>query len=159
MQGDRPRRSASRGLARALLNTSRGVFSTLYRKSPPTPPKLLLRIVATAGASALLGVAACSDSTSGFHGVGVVDATPPPDSGDDSTVGVGVVGSVAYLPDAGHDTGLPCGTGVCGVVAMPHDAGEAGTDSGLPCGIGFCGTVVMPHDAGEAGHPEGGSDQ
>ena len=37
----------------------------LYRKVPPSPPRLLLRIVATAGTSALLGAAACSSTSSG----------------------------------------------------------------------------------------------
>jgi hypothetical protein len=119
----------------------------LYRKSSPKPPTLLLRIVATAGASALLGVSACSDV------MGVV-----PDAG-------GVV------PDAGEaGNPSPCGGGPCGSVVMPPDGGEAGVvgggivvspDAGAdaqgPCGGHVCGVLVMPPDAGDDGTAPSGS--
>jgi hypothetical protein len=149
----------------------------LYRKSSPNPPRLLLRIVATAGASALLGATACGSTVgtvpdaaadSGNDAQGPCDGGPcivsmgvmpvPPDAGEAGTVGGGVVVS----PDSGGDARGPCNGGPCGVVVMPHDAGEAGTvgggivvspDSGSdaqgPCNGGPCGVVI---------HPEGGVD-
>jgi hypothetical protein len=114
----------------------------LYRKSSPNPPRFLLRIVATAGASALLSVAACGGDTGGSTG------NPNPDA----------------------ETTGPCGAGPCGVVPLPTgDSGWVGggslpapTDAGPeartgPCGGGPCGVVVMPHDAGEASIVGGGT--
>jgi hypothetical protein len=91
----------------------------LYRKAPPIPPRLLLRIVATAGAGALLGMAACSSSSS--NGVG---PSPPTDAADETELDASriVTGLVANPPDAT----LPCGGGPCGSVALPPDGGDAG---------------------------------
>jgi hypothetical protein len=91
----------------------------LYRKAPPTPPRLLLRIVATAGAGALLGMAACASSSSN----GVVPS-PPSDAADEAELDATpiVTGLVANPPDAT----LPCGGGPCGSVAFPADGGDAG---------------------------------
>ncbi len=88
----------------------------LYRKASPTPPRLLLRIVATAGAGALLGMAACSSSSS--NGVG---PSPPTDAADEAEFDASS-GSVTNPPDAT----LPCGGGPCGSVALPPDGGDAG---------------------------------
>ena len=91
----------------------------LYRKAPPTPPRLLLRIVATAGAGALLGMTACSSSSS--NGVG---PSPPTDAADEAEFDASpiVTGLVANPPDAT----LACGGGPCGSVALPPDGGDAG---------------------------------
>ena len=137
----------------------------IYRKSSPNPPTFLLRIVASAGASALLGTAACSGTDPVMGSVasvadsgderpveGVAGLAPNPQGGqggDDATappVGqcLGICGSATISPDA--DAGGPCNGGPCGAVAMPPDAG-----SGKPCNGGPCGTIVMPppDDAGQ----------
>ena len=94
----RPRLSLRRGSRLASpLATSGSTFACryepatlsghnmLYRKAAPNPPRLLLRIAATAGAGALLGAAACS-SVGEPHGLvrmpnGLV-ANPPADAAD-----------------------------------------------------------------------------
>jgi hypothetical protein len=125
----------------------------LYRKAAPNPPRLLLRIAATAGAGALLGAAACS-SVGEPHGLvpmpnGLV-ANPPTDAADqgDST-GTPITTGVLPNPNPG-----PCGGGPCGVmVRPPDDAGDVAPDSGAVsdaeiapddvahCG-GVCGVIV-----------------
>jgi hypothetical protein len=135
----------------------------IYRKSSPNPPTLLLRIVATAGASALLGTAACSGTDPVMGSVVSVA-----DSGDEFSE---TVSGIAPAPPQTHeDAGTPvasgpCDGGPCGTVAMPPDAGTgpcngAGCgnpvipDAGIrPCNGGPCGTVVMPPE--DAGMPDG----
>ncbi len=100
----------------------------IYRKAPPHPPRLLLRIAA-ARAGALLGAACSSHPVEGSIGY-------QPDSGEDGApVGGGVVanpeagepdvlnGSIAY-PDAAYDDV------VNGVVANP-DAGQPDVINGV----------------------------
>jgi hypothetical protein len=139
----------------------------LYRKSSPNPPRLLLRIVATAGAGALVGAAACSSSEpSGPCGGGPcgtvvlvpdsgLDAGTPDAQSADATAeaeagqgpgGGGPSGSVAAPPDAGDGGESEAGTVVGGGLFPKPDA-EA--ESG-PCGGGPCGVIIMPHDAGVA---------
>ncbi|HTB72592.1 MAG TPA: hypothetical protein VK762_05095 [Polyangiaceae bacterium] len=84
----------------------------LYRKLPPRPPRLLLRIVATAGTGALLGVVACGTDSTTFNGT---IASPGPDAtrappADDASIGMGgflgmAAGSVdaSVLDDTGGD--------------------------------------------------------
>jgi hypothetical protein len=139
----------------------------LYRKAPPNPPRLLLRIVATAGAGALLAMTGCSSSSS----EGSATITPSDASADDAMMlacGAGLVcGSLAAPPPDGGDSGDagatgPCGGHVCGSIALPQDAGDldaadghvadAGGDSEAPTdasedATGFChpcGVVVAP---------------
>jgi hypothetical protein len=155
----------------------------LYRKSSPHPPTFLLRIVATAGAGALLGATACGGSST-MGSIAIADSGSGNDAGN------------------GGVPPRPCGGGICGSAVMPPDSGEVGfidsdtaypdswVDSPGPCNGGPCGSVVMPVDAGEASvmgimvglvpnqdaeadahgpcgggpcgiviHPEGGSDQ
>jgi hypothetical protein len=91
----------------------------LYRKAPPTPPRLLLRIVATAGAGALMGMAACSSSSvNGLAADSPADAADDADLLDASPVFTGLL--------ANPDATLPCGGGPCGSVALPPDGGDAG---------------------------------
>jgi hypothetical protein len=137
----------------------------LYRKSSPTPPTLLLRIVVTAGASALLGTAACSGVSDVPPGAQQFDGSgniPSPDLGlDASTPGNpgqcnGAPCAGGSTPQSGHDAAAPtvvpppaqvedagkgpCSGGPCGSIVMPppEDAGKA------PCNGGPCGSVVMP---------------
>ena len=84
----------------------------LYRKLSPRPPRLLLRIVATAGTGTLLGIVACGTDSATFNGT---LASPGPDaahvpSADDASIGMGgflgmAVGVVdaSVLDDAGGD--------------------------------------------------------
>jgi hypothetical protein len=119
----------------------------LYRKTAPTPPRLLLRIVATVGAGALLGVAACSSSTSS----GSVPSAPT-DAADEADF----VDSAGSIANPFLDATLPCGGGPCGSVAHLPDAGDGGdlppdaSDTGVDapddvthCG-GVCGVIVRP---------------
>jgi hypothetical protein len=113
----------------------------LYRKSPPTPPRFLLRIAAAAGAGTLFGIAACGGAESGIEG-----AAP------------------AIPSDASVDAPLACGAVFCGLVSEPVDASDTDSaqtmtsglvsmpdDAGLACGNGVCGSVGHLPDAGDAG--------
>jgi hypothetical protein len=100
----------------------------LYRKSPPAPPRLLLRIAAAAGAGTLYGIAACS--------------SPP-----------GLTGVAPAIPsDASDDAPLACGGEFCGIV---YD-GSVGDDALPACGGGFCGILYEGGVDGMA-HPHDGS--
>jgi hypothetical protein len=132
----------------------------IYRKSPLQPTRLLLRIVAGAGAGVLVGATACGSDDSAHPGIVVM-----PSSG--SSVGGGLVGSVGLTEDSGADAreaeppdgdasgdeASTVGGGVspchpCGVVVMPHE--DSGTDASqlhgvVPFGDGaVLGVVVMP---------------
>jgi hypothetical protein len=119
----------------------------IYRKAPPQPPRLLLRIVATAGAGALLSTAACSDSGSNHPFNGLVGM---PSSGASSGSATSGSSSGSTSGDSGASSGGPVGvtTGFYGSVTMPPD------DAGHPPGV-----VVMPppEDAGNDAdhHPPG----
>jgi hypothetical protein len=126
----------------------------LYRRTPPNPPRLLLRIVATAGAGALLGVAACSSSSDSAGPPGVA-GFPPADAADDGESDANqIMTGIVANPDAT----IGCGgsLGVCGSVGyIPQDGGEdANPDATGPCGESPCpmidgGILVMPYDGGE----------
>jgi hypothetical protein len=112
----------------------------IYRKHPPQPPRLLLRIASAAGTGVLLGAAACSSSSSSggadpSHVVNGSAITPPDDSGT-------AVGDQEYV-------GLACGGGVCGSVALPPD--DAGPDA-YPNGID-AGILVAIPDASDKDAP------
>jgi hypothetical protein len=130
----------------------------LYRKAAPNPPRLLLRIAATAGAGALLGAVACSSTSSGSV------AAPPTDSGDQGDVdmsgssssgGSGSMPIVTGVLPSPHPDAAGCGGGPCGVmVRPPDDAGDASDlapdavsdaeiapDDVAHCG-GVCGVIV-----------------
>jgi hypothetical protein len=94
----------------------------LYRKAAPNPPRLLLRIVATAGAGALLGVAACSSSSSS-------GSTPllPGDAADQGDFDANQI-MTGVLPE-NPDATLACGGGPCGIMVLPHPDGSAGSAS------------------------------
>jgi len=188
IEGNRDLRQEDRGLRRngtRRMRESSGktddslgapiatVSRMLYRKSSPSPPRLLLRIVATAGAGALVGGAACSSSepTGPCGGGPCGTVVLVPDSGLDASTPEAQSADAAAEAEAGYLTGVvpdgpgPSVDGPSGSVPA-YDAGdsgepEAGTVVGLvrkpdaeaesgPCGGGPCGSVVMPHDAGVA---------
>jgi hypothetical protein len=108
---------------RARLLLTRG-GKMMYRKAPPQPPKLLLRIVSAAGAGVLVGAAACG---------GVADSQ--------------IYGSVVQTPDdSGHGVGSSGSSGDAGGDESYH--GELGS-SGAPGCDGFCGVSPAPDDASE----------
>ncbi len=113
----------------------------LYRRSSPNPPTLLLRIVASAGASAIVGTAACSGTDPVMGSVASVA-----DSGDEPVAYV--TGSLAMPPPDADASGGPCNGGPCGTVAMPPPDADAGSG---PCNGGPCGTVAMPPSDADAG--------
>jgi hypothetical protein len=116
---------------------------------------MLLRVVAAAGAGALVG--ACSSQSPAVHGL----ILPADDGGEDGQVTAcgghvcGSIaqpgGSVALPPDSGTDAGedapvTACGGHVCGSIALTDAGSDA--DAGLPCGTGVCGTIISP-EAGD----------
>jgi hypothetical protein len=113
----------------------------IYRKAPPQPGRLLLRVVAMAGASAVAGAVACSSS-------GAVGSVPEPgDGGSEDAV-------------ADHHVGIDSG----GFMGFADGGGGlmGATDGGV-CDEG-CGLVGNP-DAeadvvtGVVAHPDGGTDE
>jgi|HubBroStandDraft_1064217.scaffolds.fasta_scaffold484023_2 hypothetical protein len=129
----------------------------IYRKTPLQPPRLLLRIVAGAGAGVLLGTAACGSNDSGHQVNGLVamlssgsnvgggtQPNTPDDSGSDGL-------SPAMPSDAGEEAAV-VGGGVspchpCGAVVLPHDSGTDATDlhGVVPFDDGgVLGVVIMP---------------
>ncbi len=121
----------------------------LYRKHPRQAPKLLLRILTTAGAGGLLAISGCS---SGPAGAGLASMSPAtnPDASDRSD------GSDGLVPDAG-DSGVPLLTGS---VTMLPDGGDGGFHviSGIvippPVDGGDLDDAcdgVMPEDGGDGG--------
>jgi hypothetical protein len=105
----------------------------IYRKQPPTPPRLLLRIMGAAGAGTLLGMAGCS-SNSGPEGLApmMTDSGTSSDGASDSAVAI-LEGSVACPPDASDVVGCPG--------SFPADASDDATDHIIN------GVVACPSDA------------
>ena len=134
----------------------------IYRKQSPTPPRLLLRIVGTAGAGTLLGMAACGSPSPDLVGsapaLGTNDGGTSSDGASDSapdTIFMGslVTGSVACPADGSEVVGCPgtfpdasddaTASSVDGSGACPPDA------SGIEgCPI-VTGLVVSPNDASD----------
>jgi hypothetical protein len=152
--------------AHALLH----IRSMHYRKSSPNPPRLLLRIVAAAGAGAV--VSACSSGSGQGDQSHVYGSAPevPSDGGEEACNGFSECGGgTTYVPpsmDAGADVDVAFGLVDAGAPDV-LDAGADG-DAELHCGTGVCGSIVSPpSDAGEAStivtglvvSPDGGSDQ
>jgi hypothetical protein len=97
----------------------------LYRRSPLSPPKLLLRVIATAGVGTLLGVAACSSSS----------ATP-------DSQNLGPEGSAGIVPSDASDEEVTVGClGFCGIAVQPDACGNPGCEPS--------GSVYVPPEAGE----------
>jgi hypothetical protein len=134
----------------------------IYRRSPPHPPRLLLRVVGAAGTGLLLGAAACSgevnsgllgqapddvaDAANNPHAL-LTDATPAPADEASTTPPDGCLnGFCGFFP-------RPSDAGFAGSLPMPEDAGHSddARDAALTCGHGgVCGSVVMPEDAGQS---------
>jgi hypothetical protein len=119
----------------------------LYRKAPPAPPRLLLRIVATAGAGALLGFTGCSSSSGS-----------PVDSG--SVVGP-EAGLMANVPsDASDDSAPTVNSSSGGIIVMPDDDAspadaEAGLDGSSPDAFDGSGDATGPcHPCGVVVRPD-----
>ncbi len=136
----------------------------IYRKAPPQPTRLLLRIVA--GAGALMGATACG---SGAPLNGIVNL--PDDAGADAeTSDARVVTGVAPAPP-GNDSGEEASTvggGVspchpCGAVVIPPD--DSGIDASELHGVvpfgdgGVLGVVVMPGGGIQPAPDDAGRDQ
>lgn len=110
----------------------------LYRKAPPQPTRLLLRVVAVAGSGALLAAAACSSSSEGSLALGVTDGgNDVVDGGSDEQV---VNGSI----DGGSDLGL---------VTNPEGGDEHVVNGVVPGDASYDGPIV-----GVVVHPDGGTD-
>jgi hypothetical protein len=107
----------------------------LYRRSPLRPPKLLLRAVATAGVGTLVGVAACSSSTSNGSVANAPSDTS--DASDQDAPFLGCEGVCGFVLDRDACT-VENGCETLGVSpAIPRDAGE-------------------PHDAGPLADADAG---
>jgi hypothetical protein len=96
----------------------------IYRKAPPQPGRLLLRVVAVAGAGAVAGAVACSSSSSGGS-VGFVSGAVDgggSDVGADQVVSGSSTGGGFLAPDGGEEVGVGCdGCGLVGLDAATSD--------------------------------------
>jgi hypothetical protein len=130
----------------------------IYRKQPAHPPRLLLRIVGTAGASTLLGMAACSSSSNPDHAfvgsAGIVEH----DGGDSDADPALVGGGSQANPCISSDVDGACSIQPLGSIAQPADASDldgsfadAGNDGNDAAAQGdasmFHGLVTHPEDA------------
>jgi hypothetical protein len=129
----------------------------IYRKTPPNPPRMLLRIAVPLGASALAGmVVACGAPNPPDGSV----AYPPADAGDAGGPIEGMTTGVAVAtPDAG-DAEAPVHGMTSGTVAVLPDAGDADvvTDAGDAAATIVTGIAPL-NDSGVNGvvaHPEDG---
>jgi hypothetical protein len=73
----------------------------VYRRSPATPPRLLLRIVTGAGTGALLTAAACGSSSPRCMGLCVDQPTDAGSTGERDANGEVFATGLAPNPDAG----------------------------------------------------------
>lgn len=121
----------------------------IYRKSPIQPTRLLLRVVAIAGAGALVNMAACGGEVAGNDWHGLVEnpdgsdvcsadhvcGSAPSNCYDDAgdfTCGVADAGG-GFVDDGGLIDN-PCvddaGNPTCGLIANPDAGGGFVTDAG-----------------------------
>lgn len=103
---------------------------------------MLLRVAAVAGASALVGMAACSSSSSGVQGV----ANHPDGSSDADEAETSFMGAV--------DAGISCNP--CGSVVMPDDGGPDAGDSAVSGLLDGSPVGLAPNDAGTDDASDGG---
>ena len=114
----------------------------IYRKTPPQPGRLLLRIVATTGAGTLLGVAACgSPAESGCIGVCIPvssgGSTGSASGGSGAGTGYELAGSGTIGGGAGSNYGAP-----------PQAEGGTADATVMEAGRIILGISVAPPDAG-----------
>jgi hypothetical protein len=137
----------------------------IYRKTPPQPGRLLLRIVATTGAGTLLGVAACgSPAEQGCMGVCIpVDSSGSAGSASGSAgTGYEVVGSTGNYGlsgSTGSASGGPgAGTGY-ELAGSGTIGGGAGSSSCFPCSTDASSSdaYVRPDADGAPPQAEGGA--
>jgi hypothetical protein len=114
----------------------------LYRKAPPQPARLLLRVVAVAGPGTLLLAAACQSSSS----EGSVGSGPEPDSGYEDTTTDQVAIGIMAMPEAGSDGGEDSPSAFDGPVGLVDSGSEGGEDS--PSLVDVLGVVPAP-DSGQ----------
>jgi hypothetical protein len=108
----------------------------IYRKTPPQPGRLLLRIVATTGAGTLLGMAACGSS--GERGLmGVL-----PNSGSGAEVS-GSTGSASGSAGTGYEV-----VGSTGNMGVSGSTGSASGGSGAGTGYELAGSGTIGGGAG-----------
>jgi hypothetical protein len=120
----------------------------IYRKAPARPPRLLLRIVGSASAAALVGAPACGANSGSMGSVACppdangtegcpVNGVAPNQPSDANADGYGaqISGVAPYQPDAGYtqvtgvapyqpDASYDDVTVINGLVASPHDASD-----------------------------------
>jgi hypothetical protein len=155
----------------------------IYRKSPRTPPRLLLRIVATAGVGALVAGAACSgrEATQGLmvdpggddascDAFGTCSPYQPSGTSASSSGPMSYAGGVTVSSSGGFypeppsdasfsDTMYESNDGQVSDASGATDASDAAvdaTDAASDDGSDchlICGSVVVPPDGGEAGAP------
>jgi hypothetical protein len=112
----------------------------LYRKTPPSPPRLLLRIVGTAGA--LASIVACGSSLGPEGSAGLPGSVTQADvgsgTGDDGFAPVGSCGGanepecLGVLPSCGPGTNEPECPCVADVSPDGCDAGTSDIPDALP---------------------------
>ncbi len=110
----------------------------IYRKTPPHPPRMLLRVVAAAGASAVVVGAGACGSTAGPEAVGVIDSGSDwvtcangcgiVDGGEGGIVQDAGGGGDAFPPADARDEVRWCDA--CGVVDAGGEGGEEGGEAG-----------------------------
>lgn len=118
----------------------------IYRKTPPQPGRLLLRIVATTGAGSLLGVVACGTSV----------ATPQTMGTSGSAEVLGSTGSGSGTAGSGTPGSGTAGTGYEWTGSTGVAAGGTGASTGYEwAGSGTIGggagsNLCYPCDAGNS---------
>jgi hypothetical protein len=100
----------------------------LYRKAPPQPPRLLLRVVAVAGSGTLLAAAACTMSTSS----GSIGNPYNPDSGyEDTTVDQAVDQAADQAVDQAIDQAVDSG----GPMGLVDGGGDSSSTPDVLLGV------------------------
>jgi hypothetical protein len=110
----------------------------IYRKTPPQPGRLLLRIVATTGAGTLLGVVACGSPAEGgcpgvCSGSEVSGSTGSTIGSSGASAGSGVSGSTGSTSGS---SGASAGSGVS------SSTGSTSGSSGASAGYEYAGSFT-----------------
>lgn len=117
----------------------------LYRTSPITPPRLLLRIATTAGTGALVGVVACSSRNQNVGVCYLPFGDDGPSGGSSSSGGdSGNPGSIEF-GDA-TDTGAESGVMDAGADSATDGGGSTDADACAPSGGCTAACVAGRHN-------------